>query len=75
MDAEDDGGSVVGAPSEAGSLADSDDSDFEVQVSSVPSSDSSSDEDEPPLGSQDLQGLQLDAGEQLLRCVALPQEC
>lgn len=63
---ETDGPPVQGAPSDAGSIADSADSDFEVEVSSVASSESSSSDDEPPLGSQDVQNLHLVAGELML---------
>ncbi len=64
-DAEDesDRASVRPESSEAGSIADSDDEDFEVHSSAAEaSSASSSDSDEPPLGSEDMQGLQLDSG-------------
>lgn len=57
--------SVHAAPSDAGSIADSDDSDFEVEGSTLESSDSSSDDDEASLASQDVQDVHLEAGELL----------
>ena len=50
------------APSDAGSIADSDDSDFQIGASSASASESSSDEEDQLLRSQDVQRLHLQAG-------------
>lgn len=52
-----------GAPSDAGSIADSDDSDFQTGASSASVSESSSDEEGQLLRSQDVQRLHLQAGD------------